>query len=126
MVEPALRIGGTVVAVWAAALLGVVGAFETPARVGGVLVPVSVLLAVVGNAGLIRFAYVTTRHRGLAVLPGVTWIVLAFVATSGTREGDIVLTSTNWVGPVYLLAGAATVAVSAYRLLPRPQTSRRS
>ena len=119
MAEVALRVGGTVVAVWAAVLLALIGAFLTPLRVGGVLVPLSVLVAIVGNAGLMRFAYVTTQHRWLAVLPGVVWIALAFVATSGTSEGDIVLTSTSWVGPVYLLAGSATVAVSAYRLLPR-------
>ena len=125
VLEAALRVGGTIVAVWGSVLLALIGAFLTPVRVGGVLMPVSVLIAIVGNAGLMRFAFVTTEHRGLAVLPGVVWIVLAFVATSGTSEGDVVLTSNNWVGPVYLLAGSATVAVSAYRLLPRQPSSRR-
>jgi len=119
VIEMALRVGGTIVAMWGSVLLALIGAFLTPVRVGGVLVPVSVLIAIVANVGLMRFAYVTTRHRGLAVLPGVVWIVLAFMATSGTSEGDIVLTSNNWVGPVYLLTGSATVAVCAYRLLPR-------
>ena len=125
VLEAALRVGGTIVAVWGSVLLALIGAFLTPVRVGGVLMPVSVLIAIVGNAGLMRFAYVTTEHRWLALLPGVVWIVLAFVATSGTSEGDIVLTSNNWVGPVYLLSGSATVAVSAYRLLPRQPSSRR-
>lgn len=121
MNELALRAGGTVVAVWAAVLLALVGAFLTPARLGGVLVPVSVLLAIVGNIAVMRFAYVTTRRRLLAVLPGVVWIVVAFVASTGTAEGDIVLSSANWVGPAYLLAGSATVAICAYRLLPTPR-----
>jgi hypothetical protein len=116
----ALRIAGSVVAVWGAALLGVVGALFTPVRVSGQLVPVSVLLAIGGNLGLMWFAYVTTARRGLALLPGAVWIVVAFVASTGTREGDVVISSRNWVGSVYLLAGTATIGLTAYRLLFAP------
>jgi hypothetical protein len=112
-----LRIAGAVVALWGAVLLAIAGAFLTPFRVGTVLVPVSVLLAVAGNAVLVWFARRTTGHKFLTVAPGLVWLGVTFLALDRTDEGDLVLYQQNWVSMVYLLAGAATVAYLGYRAL---------
>jgi len=114
-----LRICGAVVALWGAVLLALFGTFLTPFRVGSVLVPVSVVLAVGGNVVLMWFAYQTTEHRFLALLPGLAWVALAFLAADRTTEGDVVLYQANWVSVVYLLSGSATVGVVGYRLFLR-------
>lgn len=120
--ELALIISGAVVSVWAAVLLSVAGAFLTPLRIGTVPVPVSVLLSIGGNALIMWFAYRVTRIKVLAVLPGVLWVALTFVASGATSERDVVLLG-NWVPIVYLYGGCATVAILAYRLfVPRPPT----
>ncbi len=116
-VETLLRAGGAVVSLWGAVVLAIAGAFLTPFRVGTVLVPVSILLAVAGNAVLVWFARRTTRHRFLTVAPGLVWLGLTFFALGRTTEGDLVLYQENWVSMVYLLAGAATVAYLGYRAL---------
>ena len=112
-----LRWVGAAVAVWGAVLIATFGAFITPWRVGTVLVPVALPLAVLGNAALIRFAYRVTRNKFLGLLPGLVWVVVSFVASARTTEGDLVLYQSNWVATVYLLAGAATVGVAAYRMI---------
>jgi hypothetical protein len=116
-----LRVVGAVVAVWGGALLGTYATFMTAYRIGTVLVPVSLVLAVVGNLALIWFAYATTGNKWLALLPGLVWAGLSFVGATRTREGDLVLYQSNWVGTVYLFAGSVTIAVAAYRLIvPKP------
>jgi len=120
------RAGGAVVSVWGGAVLALWGAFLTPFRVGTLLVPVSLVLAVVGNAALMLFAYRTTRHRLLGLLPGLAWMAVSVVAADRTAEGDVVLRD-NWVSLAYLLAGSATIAIVGYRLAASPTpTSRRS
>jgi hypothetical protein len=111
--ELALRAAGLIVAVWGAVLLALAGAFLTPLRVGDVLVPVSIPLAVAGNLGLIWFVRFTTGWRGLALVPGLVWVAVLLLASGRTSEGDLI--AANWVGPVSLLAGAATVGVTLLR-----------
>jgi hypothetical protein len=116
------RVAGAVVAVWGAVVLSAYGAFLTPFRLGEVLVPVAVVLAVGGNALLIQFAHGVTGNKILALLPGLVWVALSFLGVERTTEGDLVLYQSNWVATVYLFAGAGTVAVFAYRLLVPPLT----
>jgi hypothetical protein len=58
------------------------------------------------------------------LLPFVAWTTPMVFAASRTREGDLVLTSNNWVGIGTMVAGALTFAASAYwlslRSLRRP------
>ncbi len=117
VLELLVRIAGTIVAVAGGALLGVYATLMTPYRVGGTLVPISLLLAVGGNAALIWFGYFTTRNKFLALLPGLVWAGFAFLGVDRTREGDVVLYQQNWVGTVYLFVGAITISVAAYRLI---------
>jgi hypothetical protein len=123
--ETWLKIGGTVVAAWGAALLAVVCAFLTPYRIGGVLVPVSVVLVVAGLVTLIRFAHEVTGNNWLSLVPGAVWLLLSLAMSARTSEGDLVLIEQNWLASVYMLAGSVTVGVTAYRLFaprrrPRP------
>jgi fatty-acid desaturase len=115
--ELALRISGAVVSVLLAGLVAAFGAFLTPFRIGTALVPVSLVIAIGGIAGLTWFAYTVTRHRLLGLLPGVVWIAVTFLAATRTHEGDLVLISTDWVASVYLLLGPLALAACAYRLL---------
>jgi hypothetical protein len=127
VLEVLIRVGGAVVAVAGGALLGVFATLMTPFRIGGTLVPISLLLAVGGNAALIWFSYFTTRNKFLALLPGLVWAGFAFLGVDRTNEGDIVLYQQNWVSTVYLFVGAITVSIAAYRLIvpkPAPLTPR--
>jgi len=119
--EVLLRVAGSVVACWAAVVLALFGAFMTPFRIGSVLAPISLVLAIGGNAGIIWFAYRVTRHKLLALLPGLVWTVLTLIGSGKTSEGDLILYQSNWVATVYLYAGCATVGVAGYRLIvPKP------
>lgn len=105
---------GTLVAIWGAVLLAAYGAFLTPFRISAVLVPLSVLLAIGGNAVLAWFAYGVTGNRLIGLVPGVIWVVLSFIWADRTTEGDLVLANT-WVSTLYLLLGATPMVVAAYR-----------
>jgi hypothetical protein len=114
--EVALVVAGVVVSLWAAVLLAVAGAFLTPLRIGTVLAPVSLVLGIGGNIVIIWFAYRVTRHRYLALLPGLVWLALTIVAAGTTTERDLVLYTGNWVAVAYLYSGCATIGVAGYRL----------
>jgi hypothetical protein len=96
--EPALRIGGTVVGLSGGLLAG--------------------LVAIVANVGLIWFTRVVTGHRGLALLPGVVWFLTVFVGTVRTTEGDLLIPGTDWTGLLALLLGAVAWGITAYRIIP--------
>jgi hypothetical protein len=115
---------GAAIAVWGALVLAAYGAFISAFRVGALLVPVAVPIAIVGNAALIWFAYRVTGHKFLGLLPGLLWVAVSFVWSSRTTEGDLVLYQSNWVATVYLLAGSATIGLCAYRIIlpPRPRS----
>ena len=111
-----IRIGGGIVTVWAATLLAIVESFLVPARIGDAHVPLAGLIAVVGNVALPLLMLYLTRHRLVALLPGLAWFVVVIMATSPTSEGDLIITS-MWTGVVLLIAGAGTIAVMGYLLL---------
>ncbi len=108
------RILGVVVALWGSAVAAVLEAFLVPLRLGGVRLPVSLLLAVVGNLAFIWFARSTTGSKLLALLPGLVWFVVTIVLSSQTSEGDTVLLGGDWMPLALLLLGAGSVAVGAY------------
>lgn len=116
----ALRIVGGLTAAWGAVVLAALGVFFTPLYAGSVRVPLSLLLAVLGNAAAIWFAWRTTGHRGAALAPGVLWLLVVAFFGLGRTEGDLGLVQQNWVALLYLLAGAVTVGVAAFRLVISP------
>ena len=83
--------------------------FLVAARPLGLALPVSAVLAVVGNVaiGLIG-ARVLGRPAGAAI-PGVLWLAVALVLGTKRSEGDLVVTS-SWRGISFLVAGAAAAA----------------
>ncbi len=116
----AVRAGAVAVACWGAVLVALLGAFLTPYRLGGILIPVSLVVVVAGLVAVTRFAYVATEHAGLSLVPGVLWLIVSLVLSARTTEGDLVLTQQNWVANVYLLVGSITLGVLGYRMvMPR-------
>lgn len=112
--------GGAVASVLAAAWLAVVEVFWLPLRVAGVLVPVSVVAAVVGNLLLVALALRLTGSRLAATLPALTWAAVVVAAMTRRPEGDLLLTGRGPLGAVnlaFLLLGVTAAAVAVGRAL---------
>ena len=108
-------VGAGVTAIVAAAWLAVVEVFWLPLRVAGVLVPVSVAAAVVGNLLLVVLALRLSGSRLVAVLPALTWAVVVVAAMDRRPEGDLVLTGVGALGAVnlaFVLLGVVAAAVA--------------
>lgn len=91
-------------------LLALWGAFLVPLRVGGVLLPVSWVLALGGNVVLGVVGGCLHGKAGV-VLPVLLWMLVAFTLGSRREEGDLVVPgSTTGLG--FLLAGAVGGAVA--------------
>jgi hypothetical protein len=116
--------GWALLSVVAAAWLALVEVFWLPLRIGGVLVPVSPVAAVVGNVLLVDLAHRRTGSRVVAVLPALTWLAVAVAATLRRPEGDLVLVAGGAIGLVgltFLLAGMLAAAVAVGRALAGPR-----
>jgi hypothetical protein len=120
-------LGWAAVFVAVAAWLSLVEIFWLPLRMGGVLFPVSVLAAVVGNLLLVGQAHRFSGSRAVAVLPALTWLVVAVGGMIRRPEGDLVLTgggATGVVNLLFLLLGVTAAAVAAGRVLAGPDRRR--
>ncbi len=116
-----LRLAGTVTGVLLGLATGVWDVFLSPLRAGGVPLPVSPLLAVLGNLGLVWFTYRVTGGKGLALLPGLAWFAIMVVGAGRTTEGDVPMPGNDYMGLLAVLLGAVAWGVGAYRLIvPRP------
>jgi hypothetical protein len=108
----------------AAAWLALVEVFWLPLRVGGVLVPLSVVAAVAGNLLLPRLALRVSGSRVVAALTGVVWLVVVVGAMIRTTEGDLVITGGGTTGVVnlgFLLFGVLAAAFAVGRALASPR-----
>ena len=90
-------------------LLALWGAFLVPFRVGSVLVPVSWLLALVGNAALGRAGGALHGPVGAAG-PGIVWLAVVLWLFTRGPGGDLVLYSIPAL--VFLVVGAIVSAVT--------------
>ena len=109
-----------VVAAW----LALAEVFWLPLRVGGVLVPVSVVVAVVGNLLLPTAALRMSGSRLVAVLAVVPWLVVAVAAMVRRPEGDLVMSGSEALGVVnltFLMLGVLAAAFSVGRVLGGPR-----
>jgi hypothetical protein len=116
--------GWAVLAVAAAAWLALVEVFWLPLRVGGVPLPLSVVMAVAGNLLLVDQALRRSGSRAVAVLPALVWAVVSVTAAIRRPEGDLVITgggAIGVIGLVYLLAGVVAAAFAVGRILARPR-----
>jgi hypothetical protein len=109
-----------VVALW----LALAEVFWLPLRVGGVLVPVSIVVAVVGNLLLPTAALRLSGSRLVAVLAVVPWLVVAVAAMVRRPEGDLVMSGSEALGAVnlaFLMLGVLAAAFSVGRVLGGPR-----
>jgi Family of unknown function (DUF6113) len=117
-----LRVLGALVAMAGGLVTAVLEVFLAPLRLGTVRLPLSLVLAVLGNLVLVWFTYRVTEKRAAIALPAVVWIVVMVLASGRTSEGDLLLTGDNWVGLLTILGGTIAFAGGAYRLIvPRRQ-----
>lgn len=92
--------------------LAVWESFFVAARPFGTALPVSAVVAAVGNVGLgLMGRRVLDRPVGAAI-PGLVWLAVALVLGSGGAGGDRVVTG-EWRGVAFLVAGAAAAAAVA-------------
>lgn len=118
---------GALVAVGLAAMSALWEAFLTPLSwtwtSGGhahyVRLPIALVLAVVGNSALAWFTRAVTGKVLAVLAPFAVWTGIMLVAAGRTREGDLVLTSNNWVALATIFVGALWFAVAAYWLVIR-------
>jgi hypothetical protein len=123
--DTATRVGWAVAVVAVAVWLALVEVFWLPLRVGGILLPLSVPAAVVGNLLLVGTAMKLTRSRLVAVLPAVVWLVVVVAGMVRRPEGDLVISGRGALGSVglaFLLLGALAAAVAVGRALATPRT----
>lgn len=121
--RPLVLAAWAVLGVVAAAWLAVVEVFWLPFRLGGVLVPVSVLAAMAGNLLLVDVVLRRSGSRTVAVLPALAWAGVASAATLRRPEGDLLIVGTGGLGAVglaFLLLGVAAAVVAVARALSAP------
>ena len=117
-------LGWAVAALLTAAWLAVVEVLWLPLRVGGLLLPVSVVAAVVGNLLLVGTAFRWSGSRVVAVLPALAWLVVAIGATRRRHEGDLLVVGTGalgYVGLAFLLLGVVAAAFAVGKVLAAPR-----
>lgn len=114
-----LRVAGAVVALAGAVVTALIEAFYLPLYVGAVRLPVTVVLAAVTNAVLVRFAYRVTDSKLFALMPGLLWMGMMIVWAEPRGEGDHVLY--DGFGLLLILAGVGGYTFAAYRLINPPQ-----
>jgi hypothetical protein len=123
-------LGWGIAAVLVAGWLAVVEVFWLPLRIGGVLVPLAIVVAVAGNLLLTAAAHRLSGSRVVAVLPALVWLVVAVAAMIRRPEGDLVLAGGGALGTfslLFLLLGVTAAAFGVGRALagPRAPLSRR-
>lgn len=95
---------------------------DSPFEASGSAVPVAVLVAIGANVAISWFAVTTSGKRWAIGPPWALWTLIMLLASgSQSAEGDYLLSQTNWVATVVILAGSLTFAVYSYRLILRPR-----
>jgi len=125
----ARQLGGGVLVLALAVWLAVVEVFWLPLRIGGVLIPLSVVVAVVANLLMPRLALWLAGSRVVAALTGVAWLVVVVAGMIRRPEGDLLITGGGTTGVVnlaFLLCGMLAAAFAVGRALggPRPPVTR--
>jgi len=124
-----LRVLGGVLVGVAAVQSALLEVFYVPLRAGTVILPVSVLAAVVLNVLLPRLMVRATQARRATLVPAALWLVVVVGLAMGRPEGDVVLpgSSSGAVGVVALVVlfgGTVAAAFGVVRAMP-PRPARR-
>jgi hypothetical protein len=120
-----MRLFGGLLTAVAGAALAVGGSFLVPLRIGSVPIPVSVLLAVLGNVALARLAGRWTGSVAAAAVPPVLWLVVVIVLSLPRSEGDLIVPGTL-TGLVFLFAGSVAGAYGVASTITRQARSRQA
>ena len=115
-----LTTAGLLLAVLMAALSATLELLLISVRVGGQLIGVSAVLALVLNLFIGRFAYRATRRKWAAVPAAVVWLLIVLLAAGRTTEGDYLITSNNWVGWAMIGLGSLAWTVVGIRMVSSP------
>jgi hypothetical protein len=121
--EPVRLVGWALLAVAVSGWLALVEIFWLPLRVGGVLVPLSVVAAAVGNLLIVSGVRRLSGSGLIAVLPAITWLVVAVAGMIRRPEGDLIIVgggATGVVNLAFLLVGVVAAAFAAGRALSGP------
>jgi hypothetical protein len=113
-------VGGCLAAVLVSGWLAVVEVFWLPLRIGGVLLPLSVVGAVVGNLAIGAAARRLSGSGTAAVLAAVAWLVVVVAAMIPRTEGDLLIVGGGGAGivnVVFLMAGVVSAAYATGRAL---------
>ena len=100
-------------------LLALWGSFLVPFRVGGTLVPVSWVVAGVGNVVLGRAGARLAGSTG-AMAPGLLWLAVVLALAARRAEGDVVVPGTV-VGLGFVLVGGLASAAAYGLAVLRPR-----
>jgi hypothetical protein len=115
---------GVALLVACAALLAVLELFLVPLYVGGLIVPVCVVLAVLGNIALPTLARALVGRLAGGVLPFLGWLVVVLVALLvNPAEGDVILQGSGaplYVAYALMLGGAVAGTVTLLVISPAP------
>jgi hypothetical protein len=124
---------GLVLLVLCGALAALLETLLVPLYVGSVIVPISVLLAVLSNVALPRMARTLVPRTAAAGAPFLAWLVVVIGFGVLTRpEGDVVLPGsptgaelvTYGLLAAGVIAGTATVAITTPPPASRPDLNR--
>jgi hypothetical protein len=124
----AALLGWGVLAVVVPAFLALVEVLWLPLRVGPVVLPLSVLAAVVGNPLFVALAYRLSHSRLVAVLPAVAWVAVVLLAAAPRPEGDLLLVGGGTLGVlalVFIGLGLVSALVAVGRVLGTAARRRR-
>jgi hypothetical protein len=124
--RPWALLGWAVAAVVVPGWLALVEVLWLPLRVGGVLVPISVPAAVVGNLLLVWAARRWSRSRVVGVLPALVWLGIVLAASRRRAEGDLLIIgggATGVVNLAFLILGVVAAAFAVGRALSGPRAS---
>jgi hypothetical protein len=122
--HPVERAAGGVLVLVVAVWLALVEVFWLPLRVGGVLLPLSVVVAVVANLWLPGLALRLSGSRLVAGLTGVFWLVVVVAGMIRRPEGDLLITGGGGTGVVnlaFLMLGVLAAAFAVGRALGSPR-----
>jgi len=98
----AALLGWGVLAFVVPAFLALIEVLWLPLRVGSVLLPVSVVAAVVGNVVFVTLAAEVSGSRVIGVLPAVAWLAVVLRGSVPRPEGDLLLLGGGSLGVVTL------------------------
>jgi hypothetical protein len=123
------RLAGGLLTVAVAVWIALVEVFWLPLRVGGVLLPASVVAAVGANLLMPRLALRLSGSRLVAALTGIAWLVVVVAGMIRRPEGDLLITGGGTTGVVnlaFLLCGVLAAAFAVGRAFggPRPPVTR--